>query len=301
MTVFLTNEDEETAKRMQEFLQLPMPPHVQVRGWPLIRRQLLRRVIGRNLAAASSDGDWIWFSDCDFAFGPSCLDSLPMLSRMYAAHWRSRELFIPAPRRRWGTLPLNASSDSLSFLFPQPTSAQYACGKRAEESRSSEDGLPGNKITCRTPNGSALCAAPSSHDVSRTSPFAESWGRVATQFKSQISTEYGTVSEVDRDAIFDCSELFCSSPHVTPVSDGTDMKNVCRCTELITMTAIDALRTRRLHWLSTLWSCLTCTSLAGQAVNDPGNGTSVPNSRNPSVVTCRDLLTAGFFSKFSIL
>ena len=41
MTVFLTNDDDPTGKRMQEFLQFLMPSHVQVRGWHDYMRTIL--------------------------------------------------------------------------------------------------------------------------------------------------------------------------------------------------------------------------------------------------------------------
>ena len=42
---------------------------------------LFRRAIGRNIAALRSHGELIWFADCDYVFGPGCLDGL----------WRSWE------------------------------------------------------------------------------------------------------------------------------------------------------------------------------------------------------------------
>ncbi len=44
---------------------------------PLDTPQLLRRAIGRNMAARETAADWVWFADCDMAFGPGCLDRLP--------------------------------------------------------------------------------------------------------------------------------------------------------------------------------------------------------------------------------
>ena len=38
--------------------------------------RLFRRAIGRNEAALSSHADLLWFTDCDYLFGPGCLDGL---------------------------------------------------------------------------------------------------------------------------------------------------------------------------------------------------------------------------------
>ncbi len=46
---------------------------------PLPRRSLFNRNIGRNMAALSTSADWIWFTDCDYAFGPKCFPSLTKL------------------------------------------------------------------------------------------------------------------------------------------------------------------------------------------------------------------------------
>ena len=45
-------------------------------GWNLPREQLLRRAVGRNFAALATDADWVWFADCDYAFGENALDAL---------------------------------------------------------------------------------------------------------------------------------------------------------------------------------------------------------------------------------
>lgn len=41
------------------------------------RPMLMRRAIGRNMAARASKADWVWFADCDYLFGPGCLAALP--------------------------------------------------------------------------------------------------------------------------------------------------------------------------------------------------------------------------------
>jgi len=67
-------DDKRTAEVVNEFSVLlgaqiglsPMQPP----------EQLFRRAIGRNEAALSSHADLVWFTDCDYLFGPGCLDGL---------------------------------------------------------------------------------------------------------------------------------------------------------------------------------------------------------------------------------
>lgn len=48
--------------------------HLRTR--PLSPAKLLNRAIGRNLAAKQTTADLVWFTDCDYVFGPGCLDAL---------------------------------------------------------------------------------------------------------------------------------------------------------------------------------------------------------------------------------
>lgn len=60
--------------------------------WP----ELCNRIIGRNLAAKRSTADWVWFTDCDYLFGPGCLEAVDALNphaacMYYPKHaWRPR-------------------------------------------------------------------------------------------------------------------------------------------------------------------------------------------------------------------
>lgn len=76
MTVCYTEEDVETALVLQYFAGLPLAPGITIRGWSLQRERLLRRAIGRNLAALATRADWVWFADCDYVFGEGALDHL---------------------------------------------------------------------------------------------------------------------------------------------------------------------------------------------------------------------------------
>jgi len=77
MTVFLTAEDTSTAEVLRFFARLEKPANVQLRAWQLPREKLVRRCIGRNLAALATEADWVWFADCDYVFGEGALDAIP--------------------------------------------------------------------------------------------------------------------------------------------------------------------------------------------------------------------------------
>lgn len=75
MTVFHAAEDLDTVALLDYFARKPVPGVI----WNpqlLDRHRLFRRAIGRNLAARSTDCDWIWFTDCDVVFHAGCLDGL---------------------------------------------------------------------------------------------------------------------------------------------------------------------------------------------------------------------------------
>ncbi|MBN8627379.1 MAG: hypothetical protein J0M17_18025 [Planctomycetes bacterium] len=78
VTVFCASEsdDAETRKVMNFFLRLTPPASVVLQLWELPMEQLLRRSIGRNLAARATRADWVWLADCDMAFGEGALDAL---------------------------------------------------------------------------------------------------------------------------------------------------------------------------------------------------------------------------------
>jgi hypothetical protein len=73
-TVFYCPEDQATADLL-EFMETHAPPNVHWNWKTLSRRQLFRRGIGRNLAAKTTQADWIWFTDCDQLFHRGCLDA----------------------------------------------------------------------------------------------------------------------------------------------------------------------------------------------------------------------------------
>jgi hypothetical protein len=75
-TVFFTESDRATCEVLRHFSQSDKPANVTIRGWDLPREQLLRRAIGRNMAALATAADWVWFADCDYCFGENALDTL---------------------------------------------------------------------------------------------------------------------------------------------------------------------------------------------------------------------------------
>ena len=78
MTVFYSEEDEDTVRLLDYFSKIDLPS-VDWNFVSLDKYLLFRRSIGRNLAAKSTNADWIWFTDCDSIFNDGCIDSLVTL------------------------------------------------------------------------------------------------------------------------------------------------------------------------------------------------------------------------------
>ena len=78
MTVYFCPEDESTVRVLRFFGDMTVPGVTW--DWrALPKERLLRRAIGRNLAAKSTTADWIWFTDADILFQEGCLDTLAEL------------------------------------------------------------------------------------------------------------------------------------------------------------------------------------------------------------------------------
>lgn len=75
MTVFYCPEDEGT-RRLLAYFEQQAPSNVTWNWWPLERRELFRRGIGRNRAALATRADWVWFTDCDLMFREDCFEKL---------------------------------------------------------------------------------------------------------------------------------------------------------------------------------------------------------------------------------
>lgn len=75
VTVFYAPEDQGTAALLGFFGAMNIP-RVEWNWQPLERPLLMRRAIGRSMAARATRADWIWFTDCDVIFHEGCLDGL---------------------------------------------------------------------------------------------------------------------------------------------------------------------------------------------------------------------------------
>lgn len=75
MTVFHAAEDDRVRQVLEFFEEIDVPG-VTWNWQELTKERLFRRSIGRNLAAKSTQADWIWFTDCDILFHEGCLDGL---------------------------------------------------------------------------------------------------------------------------------------------------------------------------------------------------------------------------------
>ncbi len=75
MTVFFWEGDKRTKEVLDYFGNINIPGLVW--NWQALpERYLLRRAIGRNIAAKSTESDWIFFTDCDVLFRNNALDNL---------------------------------------------------------------------------------------------------------------------------------------------------------------------------------------------------------------------------------
>ncbi len=75
VTVYYAKEDTKSQAVLDFFSQKKVD-NVTWNFQALSKGKLFRRGIGRNLAARSTDADWLWFTDCDIIFHENCLDSL---------------------------------------------------------------------------------------------------------------------------------------------------------------------------------------------------------------------------------
>ncbi|MDP6762572.1 MAG: glycosyltransferase family A protein [Planctomycetota bacterium] len=75
MTVFHAEEDERVVEVLDFFGSLDVEG-VRWNWKALERERLMRRSIGRNIAAKQTRADWVWFTDCDIVFHEGCLETL---------------------------------------------------------------------------------------------------------------------------------------------------------------------------------------------------------------------------------
>lgn len=74
-TVFYSEQDTDTVELLRR-VGATSPENITWNFVPLPTEDLLRRAIGRNLAAKNTEADWIWFTDCDLTFGTDTFASL---------------------------------------------------------------------------------------------------------------------------------------------------------------------------------------------------------------------------------
>lgn len=124
MTVFLTRGDRLTEDVVRFFARHCGGTSIAVRRWRLHKYELMCREIGRNQAALATSADWIWFTDCDYCFGPAALDTAAeLLSAFSGPLAYPRETLISATAakgdetiQRLTSIPCLIQFDSADFV-----------------------------------------------------------------------------------------------------------------------------------------------------------------------------------------
>ncbi len=103
-TVFYSVDDSETTQLI-EYFKTQEANNLTWNFIPLPTEQLMRRAIGRNIAAKNTKADWVWFTDCDVVFHEGSLDQL-------AEQLVNRQDYLVYPEKLFAT-ELLSKSDSL--------------------------------------------------------------------------------------------------------------------------------------------------------------------------------------------
>ena len=111
VTVFYAEEDAQT-KATLDFFAGQKVPNVTWNWQALSKEKLFRRAIGRNMAALTTEADWVWYTDCDIIFHENCLDSLAK-----ALQGKTGALYYP---RQEKTTSMLAESDPILQHRTQP-------------------------------------------------------------------------------------------------------------------------------------------------------------------------------------
>jgi hypothetical protein len=106
VTVLWNRADKATRKVLQTFGQHPAEG-VEINPIRLSLNELLKRSIGRNIAASKSAADLVWFTDVDYSFGKGCLKTL--------ADSKLDDNRLYCPRNLWKN-PTHAIGDKLLRL-----------------------------------------------------------------------------------------------------------------------------------------------------------------------------------------
>lgn len=63
-------------KVLETFRAFPWPNNVELKTVWMDQPHLCARAIGRNKVALATKAHWVWFSDCDYAVGPTGIDDI---------------------------------------------------------------------------------------------------------------------------------------------------------------------------------------------------------------------------------
>ena len=177
------------------FAGIPSPANVQLRPWSLADNLVTRRMIGRNLAALATEADWVWFTDCDYAFERDV---------WMGATWQpTAEQQLLFPRNAYQNRDHASGDRELDRVFHAPcVIACYALRVRAEAVQPGHRGHPGGARSTSPRIGTA--AVPGSR-TSRPPPgfptrtifgSDERWERREHRCWYRTSTAFAIASEL---------------------------------------------------------------------------------------------------------
>lgn len=132
MTVYYTPEDSGTSELLEFFSNI-LVPGVSWNWQPIARSMLLRRSIGRNLAARQTTADWVWFTDCDVIFHEGCFDAL-------ASELQGRRDPLVYPREERLTPLLSHSDAMLTVTAGEPKIVEIETARFAPRALSQATG-----------------------------------------------------------------------------------------------------------------------------------------------------------------
>lgn len=120
MTVFYAQEDKDTVALLERFKKVNLD-HVKWNFIALKPEQLMRRSIGRNLAAKATQADWVWFTDCDVLFYEGALDQLndTLQGRQDLLVYPKQMLATPLLQKDEGVLARQTDEQIESWLLDQ--------------------------------------------------------------------------------------------------------------------------------------------------------------------------------------
>ena len=79
LTVYCSlSDDKKTKLRLDQMLGWDWPTNVTLNIEDIPKRKLFRRAIGRQMTAASTEADWVWFADVDMFIGKRFWDGFKL-------------------------------------------------------------------------------------------------------------------------------------------------------------------------------------------------------------------------------